>query len=337
MKKNKNVIDFPRLCIKCLSGNSSKDENALLDELVTESERNKAEYEKIKMIWNGSLYYKETELPDPSVGWTKLNNSISLEENRSRRIKAADRKRLSIKLKPALAAAALVMAAIAVFIIWRGYSSVPKIKLLSTGAGEHTSIKLADGTNVILNENSSISFPEYFKASEREVELKGEAFFSVMKDNKQFVVLTQNAAATVLGTKFDVSAMDNRTKVIVKEGIVKLNPIKETGESVRIIKNQLSTVKGDLPPSIPETVNAAFLLGWTEGKIVFYKTPLNEVVIRLTNYYKIPVVLKDENLGKLTLTGSFGQMSIESVLSSVCLALNVKYINQNGKYVIETK
>jgi transmembrane sensor len=77
--------------------------------------------------------------------------------------------------------------------------------LVSTKNGSKTKIQLPDGTQVWLNSGSKISYGNDFTGSMRQVNLKGEAFFDVVKDPaRPFIIHTDAIDITVLGTAFNV-------------------------------------------------------------------------------------------------------------------------------------
>ena len=338
MKKLKVTKIYRGLIIKALSGNLNEEERIVLDNWLEESGENKEEFLREKKIWENSLFYKNADMPDIEAEWTKLDNRIFSTTNAEIKSKPAIKRQITVfKLKPLLTAAVVILLLTAAVYVWHILSYSPEIRSASTVKNEQMLIKLPDGSEAVLNGVSSVSYPVSFEGDTREVKLKGEAFFTVVKDKEPFIVVTKNAVTTVLGTKFDVWSRGDETKVIVKEGIVKVTPGKDNKKSVRLTKNQSSEVIGNREPTEPKDVNAGFLLGWVEGKIVFEKTPLPDVTARLESFFDVPVSIDGEKLKRLTLTGSFKNMSIDSVLSVICLALDLKYANKNGQYIIEAK
>lgn len=83
-----------------------------------------------------------------------------------------------------------------------------------TNPGMTTSVELPDGTEVVLNSSSLLRYPSQFADDKREVKLVGEAFFSVAKDEKKFIVGTLNKSKIVVhGTKFNIEAYKESKKV----------------------------------------------------------------------------------------------------------------------------
>ncbi len=338
---NKKIKSYYfNLCIKSITGNINEVEDELLKEWLNKSSANRAEFDKFKKIWDQSLIYERAEIPDGENEWNDLYKTLNVPAKGSEKFRIITYWRNSVlgrKLKPVFAAAALVLLLAAVLFVFNKYENNKVIKIVSTVSKENKQILLPDSSSVILNSESTLIYPETFPGNIREVKLKGEAFFSVVKKKIPFVVLTPNAKTTVLGTQFDVWSRNGETKVIVKEGIVKVCPKEESNKSVRLTKNQASSVVGNQKPTVSENIDTGFLLGWLHGNLEFDKTPLYAITGELEKYYNVPVTIHGENLKNYTLTGSFKNMSIDSVLSMICLALDIKYVKQNGKYFIKSK
>lgn len=81
-------------------------------------------------------------------------------------------------------------------------------------------VELPDGSIVLLNHNSTITYNEKFEI--RRVHLDGEAYFKVVSSNKPFIVTTKLGEISVLGTKFNVNSTDDKLEVEVESGKVKL-------------------------------------------------------------------------------------------------------------------
>jgi len=157
-------------------------------------------------------------------------------------------------------------------------------------------------------------------------------------DNRSFTVRTENAAVKVLGTKFNVKSRMNKTSVYVKNGVVSVqNVLGDSTKRVILHKNESSVCVDNQPPLQPVVVDSAMVPGWLENKFVFHKTPLKEIIEELQNSFDKKIILKDDKLGKLTVTGVFEQQDIESILSSICLTLNLNYSLSGGTYYISKK
>jgi ferric-dicitrate binding protein FerR (iron transport regulator) len=93
----------------------------------------------------------------------------------------------------------------------------------------------------LLNRGTTLSYPEEFKGEEREVTVKGEAYFEVTKSaSKKFSVHAGNTKITVLGTSFNVNAPEGaeNTEVTVIEGEVEVMDKNNKEEKIRLKKDE---------------------------------------------------------------------------------------------------
>ena len=80
--------------------------------------------------------------------------------------------------------------------------------IVQTLTGMEYTLTLSDGTKVFLNAETKLKFPTIFKGDQRVVELEGEAYFEVRKDEAHpFIVKTVSMNVRVLGTSFNVRSL----------------------------------------------------------------------------------------------------------------------------------
>jgi ferric-dicitrate binding protein FerR (iron transport regulator) len=105
-----------------------------------------------------------------------------------------------------------------------------------TSAGGKSEIILSDGSQVTLNADSKLRYPDRFDNARREVYLEGEGYFVVQHMmNQPFILYTGNLSTTVLGTKFNVSAYPENKAIAVSllEGKVQVTRSEQgTNESI---------------------------------------------------------------------------------------------------------
>ncbi len=207
---------------------------------------------------------------------------------------------------------------------------------VSTSLGEKTSLILPDGTKVNLNAGSNLRYPSSFTATERKVELSGEAFFDVVRDeNCPFIVKTQALSVRVLGTKFNLEAFPEASainttlvsgKVILeKELNHKMVSLAEMKPNERVIYQ-----KNDHKISLSTEKYIDQYIAWKDGKLVFLNDPIEEVAKKLGLWYNVSVVIQSEELKKLHFTGTFTNETIEKVLTLLSVSSPIDYkINDN--------
>jgi ferric-dicitrate binding protein FerR (iron transport regulator) len=232
-----------------------------------------------------------------------------------------------------MAAAAIVLMVSGVFY----YQHYFLYTTYSTEYGMTRDIVLEDGSEVILNANSTLRVPKQLNGH-REAWLEGEAFFSIAKktDKARFVVHTDNLHVEVLGTKFNVSARHEKTEVVLDEGSVKLT------SSLPAVKGPLMMIPGDLV-SLSEqdtvfkkkTVDPTRYSAWRSNLMVFEDAPLSTVVQEIEDYYGVEVEIGNAALMKSQLTGTLPNNNLGIVLKSLGASLKISVVREENKIILK--
>src|SRR5690606_25369938 len=147
---------------------------------------------------------------------------------------------------------------------------------LTTPNGGQYQINLSDGTLVLLNAASTLTYPAEFGENTREVILDGEAYFEVTKDpEKPFIVRTAKQRIEVLGTSFNINAYNNETttKTTLLTGAVRINTSTNTdtdGESRVLTPNQQSVVNDNQKAITVKQINPESAIAWKNGLFNFH-------------------------------------------------------------------
>ncbi len=191
----------------------------------------------------------------------------------------------------------------------------------NTNYGEQQTIALLDGSQVILNAKSTLSYNEDDWSSNRSLELNGEAYFKVEKGST-FTVNTENGSVTVLGTQFDVNTFSDYFEVTCYEGKVRVESLNETyvlvpGQTVR-------RINGDPADQWESNVIAP---SWIAGESSFKSVPIEYVISTLESQYD--VTIHAENIDdSIIYTGSFTHEDLDVALQTVFRSLNLNYIEK---------
>jgi transmembrane sensor len=334
---------FRKLCIKKLTGNINSDESLMLEKLLDESDENKLEYNRIKSVWERTASYKIPGIPVEEAEWdvlyAKVKDNMFRSESRGSifdEVFSSVKSLFAPKWKPVFNIATAVILLAAGILLLTRQQPVPNLISMETGNKETRQVLLSDGSVVQLNSGSKIQYLEKFDSKIREIKLTGEAFFSVTKSTAPFVVVTENAKVSVLGTQFDVYARDEKTEVVVKEGKVNLAQ-KFNNAGVYLTRNQSSSVVKNANPVAPKEVDSEYALGWMTGKLVFDQTPLRNIVDELQRYYDVKISVESKELNSNTLTGSFKNKGIDSTIEMICLAMNLSFEKHGNTFLIRSK
>lgn len=195
---------------------------------------------------------------------------------------------------------------------------------ISTPKGGKYAIILSDGTKVMLNSASSMTFPTSFNAADRRVELNGEAYFEVAKDkNRRFRVISGLQTVEVLGTHFNVNAYgDEQTiKTTLLEGAVKVFTAKK---SILIEPGEQAVLnKADENSMAKHLVNINKETSWINGIFSFEGDDLKSVMRQVARWYDVNVIYE----GPISEEKYFGEISRSSKLSEVIKILELNNVN----------
>jgi transmembrane sensor len=235
---------------------------------------------------------------------------------------------------PALRAAAVVVLLVGTALVFwslreRGGTRAPGLAARSyaTAVGERDSLRLPDGTRVLLAPGSRLEVAAGYGGRTREVELRGEALFEVPHDEaRPFTVRAGPALVRDLGTRFVVrSDGAGGVGVVVTEGAVQLRPAAAPADTGVVL---LRGDRGVLPPAGRARAERAAAreddLAWTRGRLVFRDAPVERVAADLRRWYGVELRVADPALAGRRLTASFAGEPREQVLRVVALALGAE-------------
>lgn len=186
---------------------------------------------------------------------------------------------------------------------------VEHIAVVTPRGGEYKVI-LDDGTEVWLNADSRMEFPNKFVEEVRKVKLEGEAYFSVAKDaNRSFIVNLNGIDIEVLGTEFNISAYadDATIQTTLVEGKLAVNnnsPNADTKERVLTPGRQAEFNKENQTLNIRK-VNVSQYTAWKDGRFVFDYKKLDDITKVIGRWYDVDFVFADEDLKNMHFSGEF--------------------------------
>lgn len=194
---------------------------------------------------------------------------------------------------------------------------------------------LADGTEVHLTKNSSISCDRDFNKTKREVYLKGEAFFKVKRDVKKlFIVHSGNLSAEVLGTSFWVkeNRKNRSVEVEVTTGKVSVYTAtksrKNEKSGVILTPNQKVTfdeVSRNINQGLIENPKPIIPLEKRESTFIFKSVSLNHALKEFSEIYGIDFVVSNERLNECLITADLNNLGMYIQLDLLCKAIDAKY------------
>lgn len=193
------------------------------------------------------------------------------------------------------------------------------MKEIVIGRGAEFKMELADGTQVWLNSDTRLRYPEHFSGTERKVILDGEAYFVVEKNReKPFIVHAKGVDIKVYGTEFNVTAREEghvRTTLVSGSVSVKLED--ELQETI-LTPGLTAEMNPDTHRMNVCQHNTDLYAGWKDGRFCFEETPLEEMFGELALWYDLQVDFETPEAGQECFTGSLSRhMSLVDLLRAL--------------------
>lgn len=248
---------------------------------------------------------------------------------------------VSVNVKPvwkriAVAAAVLVLVSLLGILWYTSFYQAVEMVVVKTGKGEIKTVKLPDGSQVWLNAMSELHYPATFDGKQRRVELAGEAFFDIVKqEHAGFSVLAGKLQTEVLGTTFNMKAyqQESDVSVVVLSGKIKVGN-DQAGTAVLTagngIKYNTTTQKMQRV-----TVPAMDGMPWVAGKLSFEEESLENITAALSRWYGVTFEFKNPQLKHCNYTGHFtNDIALEKLLELLSTISHVRYEIKDGNKVI---
>lgn len=181
---------------------------------------------------------------------------------------------------------------IPLFIMAGGYLYYTRDKLIeiSVAYGETRHLFLPDSSEIWINSGSSIKYPKVFTDDQRQIYLKGEAYFSVKKNPaKPFIVKTEPLSVKVLGTKFNVKAYPGDENVTTTLTSGKVEVFTSLQESQILRPNEQLTYNINTSAMNIEQVLPVETDAWLVGQILFINSSFNEIKQTLERHFNVTI------------------------------------------------
>ncbi len=233
--------------------------------------------------------------------------------------------------QPYWAAAAVLLLVSAIGLGWWKYQANAALTY-QTAYGKIQEIRLADGSIVTLNANSSLKVANHIdNSSTREVWLKGEAYFDIAKrQGSNFIVHTPGVQVEVLGTEFNVNTRREQTNVVLHEGKVQLRAynqlavVMKPGDMATVIRQSRHIALKKVEPDVYDA--------WKESYIVLDGQPLSEIVATLEDTFGVTINLADAQLANKKLTGKLRTEVADDCIENLAIIIEADVTKTGNTY-----
>ncbi|MCE3227368.1 MAG: hypothetical protein K0S32_1919 [Bacteroidetes bacterium] len=313
------------LIAKLLSGEITPEENAALENWKAESEDNLRYFEQNKKLFMEIESMKTEQEVNVDKAWNKLEERLNEKE---------EAKVISIRPRFTIYHAAAALAIIAVLAIlitfFMGGEQTTGLALVSSK--NSVTSRLPDGSSVILNKNSELTYES--GSNKREVKLKGEAYFDVVHNEDQpFVVTVNDITIKDIGTSFNVKAIEGTSTIEVMVESGEVHFYSKEDEGLKLVKGEKAVYS-----TIDRKFSKAFIspgdntTSYHSKVFRFKETPLHLVIQQLNDVYEMNIQLEDPALGNCMLSVTFNNEKPEAILSIIAETLNLEVV-RSGKSI----
>ncbi len=234
--------------------------------------------------------------------------------------------------RPYWAAAAMVLLVASVSAGWWAYRANADLTY-QTAYGKIQEIRLADGSVVTLNANSSLKVGnDLLNTLVREVWLDGEAYFDIAKRaGAKFIVHTAEAQVEVLGTEFNVNTRRQQTNVVLHEGKVQLRSDNQSAVVMKPGDMAIVTPKSrqiHLKRVMPDNYDA-----WKQSYLVLDGKSLPEIINSLQDTFGVTIKLEDAQLTDKKLTGKLRTEVAADCIENLAIILDAEVKKSGDTYL----
>lgn len=250
----------------------------------------------------------------------------------------------NFKIKPFIKrfaiAAALILISSTVLLLFKAKNEQVQF---TTKYGQTLKVVLPDSSTVYLNGNSSLNYVNNWdNNSDREVNIEGEAYFSVKhtKSNQKFFVrMADNLSVEVLGTEFNITKRDKNTRVVLSSGKIDfhMDNLKTGNDVIQMKPGDLIEYQNNSQSYIKQKVDPATYSSWKNNRIIFNKTKIIDVLQNLHYTYGLKVKIEDEKMLNMRVSGSAPTNNIHSLVDALSETFNVNFVLKGDSILLKNK
>lgn len=320
-------LDIDQVILNYLQGEATTNEIEFLRKWMSKNEDNETIFESVKTYWENSNLNITSS--DVDSAYIKLK-TLSFQQSPEHSINPFNKRRRKSRWYK-YAAVFIVFFTIVGMIYFANDSEEQKHEnsfvqevIKVNPKGQKLTTFLPDGSKVILNSQSKIKYHRPFNETERLIELDGEAYFEVKKDDqKPFRVLANGVSTTALGTSFNVnSKIRNVVEVALVSGKVRVS--KSLDQSIVLSPGKSTRVNKYGKFEILE-FDPVEKVGWIDGVLIFKNNTLSEIIARLEDWYGVNFITIGELENDFHYSGNFKNEALEEVLIGISFVHHLEF------------
>lgn len=207
--------------------------------------------------------------------------------------------------------------------------------------GGEFQLVLEDDTKIWLNSESKLKFPVIFGQDKREVYLEGEAYFEVSKDaGRPFTVYAGKQKVTVLGTSFGITSYseENCETTTLVEGKVKVEFPQHPHETYTLTPGYQVRYDREKGEITRDSVNIDEYVAWKNGKYIFRKKRLEDILNTLGRWYDFQVFYQNYECKDILFSGELQRFeNFNSILNLLKKSSDADFLVNGNTVQVKTK
>lgn len=224
---------------------------------------------------------------------------------------------------------------------WHWWGQVEQASYL-TALGDLREVALSDGSHATLSSDSEMAVS--LSRGERHVDLqRGEAFFEVAKDpGRPFAVAAGTRRVVAVGTRFSVRREDQAMRVVVTEGVVRLEALPgadgHAQPTTLLPAGSIAVANADgVLVRTGSVADAERLVDWRSGTLAFRDTSLAEAAAEFNRYNRRKLVIADAEAGALRVGGNFRWSNTDAFVRLLEQGFPVRAEHQADRIVLHSQ
>lgn len=204
-------------------------------------------------------------------------------------------------------------------------------KTIIVPTGYTLKVNLPDGTIVMLDAKSELTFPDRFEGGLREVKFRGNAYFDVTKSAVPMHIKTPEADVMVYGTRFNLFSSDvlATTELVLEEGSV---GVSAGGLEQKLVPNQRAICVSGSQTPIVDNVNPNDYTGWMSNVFRYHKTPLKRIIYDIYSWYGVKINIDERYANEAVFIEFNKSESVEWVVKTLEKLFETKIEKEGGEY-----
>ncbi len=332
-----NLTYYNNLLTRYFSGETTPEEDFILANWVKSDPGNQHEFDAFRKTWQTLQADSITTTLNVDAEWDAFKQkNISASTTKSVRFDSVKRRGFSLPYfnRFTRIAAVLLIVAVSSFVLYRIINQPSAGTIASTDVIlEQT---LPDGTSVTLNTGSTLDYEKFNKA-ERNVNLKGEAWFEVARNvEKPFIISAGDVRIKVLGTAFYVNAHDlsSRLEVILTRGRVAVYYKDKPNEFVILEPGEKIEIEGEHATITKKRNEDPNFLAWKTHRLVMDDMALADAVSLINKVYHCNIVISNSMVANCRINATFDNQSLDAVLNVLEATLGIKFVQKGNEIQI---